>query len=69
MQDTFYVDLETLKGLLKRGDCLVPNRLDGCVPEIGISAEDLAALLACDLSRVESIVAPSELRVAGFATE
>ena len=49
MVDTIEVDLVTLKRVLDDGLGFRPNRLDGCLPQIGISTENLAALLARNL--------------------
>ncbi len=44
MADTIEVDLPTLKRVLEYGLDLGFNSLDGCVPEVSISSEVLAAL-------------------------
>lgn len=69
MADTIEIDLPTLKNALEGGVDLCFKRIDGCVPEIGISAEALAALLAENFSAVCGIVRPTEFFAASLASE
>jgi hypothetical protein len=67
MADTIEVDLATLKRILHDGLGLRLNGLQGCVPEVSISPEIRAALLAGDFGGVDSIVGPLKLGPATLA--
>jgi hypothetical protein len=69
MKDTIEIDLATLKHVLKHGLDPGFNTLQGCVPEISISPEILAALRAGDFGAVGSVVGPSELGPATLAVK
>jgi hypothetical protein len=58
MADSIEIDLATLKRILHEGLDLGFSSLQGCTVEISIGSEVLAALLAGDLGRVDSIVGP-----------
>jgi hypothetical protein len=45
MADTIEVDLAAVKAVLNDGLSSRPYCLEGCLPKIGLSAEDFAALL------------------------
>ena len=61
MADTIWVDLATLKRVLQNGLDPGFHTLNGCVPEISISPEILAAIRAGEFGAVDSIIGPSEL--------
>ena len=69
MADTIETDLPTLKYVLHHGLGLRLNGLDSCVPEIRISPEVYAALLAGDFSGIGSVIAPTELCPAVLAVK
>jgi hypothetical protein len=69
MANTIGVDLAALKRILHDGLSLSPHSLQGCVPEVGITSEDLAALLARDFSVIDGIIGPSELCLTGLTAK
>jgi hypothetical protein len=69
MADIVLVDLASVKAVLNDGSGLGLHSLQGCVPEIGISTEHLAALLAGDLSAIDGVIRPSEFCSTDLAVE
>lgn len=61
MADSIEVDLSKLERVLQQGREAGLHTLDGCVLEISISPEMLAALRAGNFGAVGSVVGPSEL--------
>jgi hypothetical protein len=66
--DTIEIDLATLERVLHDGLDPGFHTLQGCVPEIGISPEILAALTG-KFGGVDSVVGPSELGPASLASK
>jgi hypothetical protein len=62
LADTIRVDLAELKRVLNDGLSFRPNGFEGCFPEIGISTEDLAALLESTESSSHSSLVPQALQ-------
>ena len=69
MADTIEIDLATLKRVLHDGLDSGFNTLHGCVPEITISPEILAAIRAGKFGTVDSVIGPSELGPAILAVK
>ena len=69
MADTIEVDLAAVQAALEDGLSFRPNRIEGCLPEIGISAENLAALLAGDLGGIDGVVLPFEFGAASLTAK
>ena len=67
MAVTIEIDLATLKYVLQHGLDSRFYALHGCVREIGISPEMLAAIRAGEFGRINSIVGPSEFGPANLA--
>jgi len=67
MQDTINIDLSALKNVFH--DLLSPrlNRLHGCVAQVFISPEVLAAIRAGYLGGINGVVGPCEFRPALLA--
>ena len=59
MTDRLVFDLETI--LAPDFADFVPSRLHGCIPEVTVGSEILAALAAVNLDRVDCIVGPFKL--------
>jgi hypothetical protein len=53
------IELSLLESVLHDRNGLVPHRLQGCVAEVGISSEALAAIRALDFSRIDAVVGPA----------
>jgi hypothetical protein len=68
MTDTIEIDLATLERVLKHGLDPGFHTLQGCVPEISISPEILAAL-ARKFGGIDSVVGPSDLGPASLASK
>lgn len=68
MADTIEIDLATLEHVLKHGLDPGLHTLQGCVAEVGISPEVLAALTR-KFGGVDSVVGPSELGSATLAAK
>jgi len=66
--DTIEIDLATLERVLHDGLDPGFHTLQGCVPEISISPEILAAL-ARKLGGIDGVVGPSELGSASLASK
>ena len=60
MPDVLEISLSTLESVLYGRNRLVPHSLQGCVLEVTIGPEALAAILAFDLSRIDRIIGPLE---------
>jgi len=69
MADTIEVDLATLKRILQDGLDAGLHTLNGCVPEISISPEILAAIRAGEFGGIDGIVGPSEFGPADLASK
>jgi hypothetical protein len=69
MADKIEIDLATLKRILQDGLDPGFNTLHGCVLEISISPEILAAIRAREFGAVDSVVGPSELSPATLASK
>jgi hypothetical protein len=69
MADTVYIDLATLEHVFQKGLDAGLHALDGCVPEISVSAEVLAAIRAGKFGGIDRVVGPSEFRPASFTTK
>jgi len=63
------IDLSTLESVLYQRDGLVPHSFQGCIFEVTISPEALAAILAFDLSRIISVIGPLKVGSALSACE
>jgi hypothetical protein len=68
MADTIEIDLAALEHVLKHGLDPGLHTLQGCVAEVSISPEILAAL-ARKLGGIDSVVGPSELGPASLASK
>jgi hypothetical protein len=69
MRDKIEVDLTTLERILHDRSGFVLHRLQGCIPEVTISPEAHAAILAFDFSRIDGVVGPFELSSAALTPE
>lgn len=69
MADMIKVDLTTLERVFHDGLDAGFHTLDSCIPEIGISAEILAAIRAGKLGRFDSVVGPSEFSATVLAVK
>lgn len=69
MADTILVDSATLESVFQDGLRLGLNSLQGCVPEVFVSPENLATILAGDFGRIDSVVGPSEFGPTLLATK
>jgi hypothetical protein len=69
MADTIEVDLATLDRVFQDGLDAGLHTLNGCVPEISISPEMLAAIRAGKFGRIGNVICPSELSPATLAAK
>lgn len=69
MKDTFEFDLASLQDILNHGFDLGFRSVHGCVPEVTVGSEVLAAIRAGYFGRVDSVVRPGEFGATPFAVE